>query len=69
MNNFLRVFLFATVISAIIIPSQKFEYPSLSEYQLENGQNQLLAQKTTSDKCGDSPSAGCGRRDSSARTS
>jgi len=69
MNNFLRLFLFATVISAIIIPSQKFDHPSLSEYQLQNEQNQLFAQKTTNDKCGDSPSTGCGRRDSSATTS
>ncbi|MDF0555385.1 hypothetical protein [Kamptonema sp. UHCC 0994] len=66
MYNFLRVILFATLLSGVIIPSQKLENHSISEQLLQTSQKMLLAQEASGGTCGDTPTQGCGRRDSSA---
>ena len=67
MYNFLRVTLFAALLAGAIIPSQKLENPSISEQLLQASPKMLLAQETSTGSCSDTPTQGCGRRDSSAQ--
>lgn len=67
MYNFLRVTLFAALLAGAIIPSEKLENHSISEQLLQASPKMLLAQETSTGSCADTPTQGCGRRDSSAQ--